>query len=767
MGFRSPHPRRYVTHERKAPRSFYSSSKRFQNPSPQGTPLETAHHNTTSTPLADLEATARNARNLFGNTLPADFLSSEEYIVYERLYGAPLRATAPEDLEILRNLHEVVEEGNEGKDVLFRENEEGDLEEIEFRPGNHGNDKESFATLQPGTGGSVEEVHVDVRGMGQREVEALRRLQQDMAAAVAAQPEVNDDPEYEPEEDIEEDDEDNDDHEGDEDEPDLYTGHRQRRGHPLTEAGKFRVPEGAVQLPKDTFTMPIKESLSAFSTTQLKSRALSIFGGPGLPFSAATPVAKRTMGQRPIALNSSENMSSLDASLYMAAVMSGTYASTYSTLVEVRKRLGKEWLRGLLHRKEAPHILDAGTGGAAVVAWRELLKAEWETMQEDKNTASTSQAPIGKATVAVGASTIREGVKRFLDSTTFLPRLPDNIAPLNADILDNPKAPRKQYDVILAAHTLWPLGQDWERKQQVQKLWSLLNPAGGVLIFIEKGLPEGFKAIGAARQLILSKYLDATSSTTSSSDLSEPTNPPAVDDPPSTKEPGSMIIAPCTNHAPCPMLDSSTPPSLLNRRQFCHFRQRFHRPPYYQTLVGATGRNHEDAQFSYVAVRRGHPHFSSPPALLASTQNAQSTINAFDGAFSPGITDPGREAEMRTHMQTLPRVILPPLKRHRHVILDVCTSAGGIERWTVPKSYGREAYRDARKAQWGDLWALGAKTRVDRKRKQDPRERNVEKKEIHKGRVRSGTRQILIRKGVKGGRKMDGGREGKGKGTEV
>ncbi|KAK5188167.1 37S ribosomal protein S22, partial [Cryomyces antarcticus] len=37
-----------------------------------------------------------------------------------------------------------------------------------------------------------------------------------------------------------------------------------------------------------------------------------------------------------------------------------------------------------------------------------------------------------------------------------------------------------------------------------------------------------------------------------------------------------------------------------------------------------------------------------------------------------------------------------------------------LERWTVPKSFSKQAFRDARKAQWGDLWALGAKTRAAR-----------------------------------------------------
>ena len=63
---------------------------------------------------------------------------------------------------------------------------------------------------------------------------------------------------------------------------------------------------------------------------------------------------------------------------------------------------------------------------------------------------------------------------------------------------------------------------------------------------------------------------------------------------------------------------------------------------------------------------------------------------------------------------SLPRLILPALKRRGHIILDVCTPAGTLERWTVPRSFSRQAFRDAKKTRWGDLWALGAKTRIPR-----------------------------------------------------
>ncbi|KAJ2751086.1 cell wall biogenesis and architecture protein, partial [Coemansia pectinata] len=51
-----------------------------------------------------------------------------------------------------------------------------------------------------------------------------------------------------------------------------------------------------------------------------------------------------------------------------------------------------------------------------------------------------------------------------------------------------------------------------------------------------------------------------------------------------------------------------------------------------------------------------------------------------------------------------PRIILPPMKRKGHVVIDVSTVTGKVERWTFTKTHSKQAYRDARKASWGDLF---------------------------------------------------------------
>ena len=65
-----------------------------------------------------------------------------------------------------------------------------------------------------------------------------------------------------------------------------------------------------------------------------------------------------------------------------------------------------------------------------------------------------------------------------------------------------------------------------------------------------------------------------------------------------------------------------------------------------------------------------------------------------------------------------PRLIRAPMKRNKHVILDMCTPDGTFERRTVPKSHGKVIYRDARHAFWGNLWPHAGSAK-QRKRVED------------------------------------------------
>ncbi|KAI7068376.1 hypothetical protein KC339_g15079 [Hortaea werneckii] len=186
-----------------------------------------------------------------------------------------------------------------------------------------------------------------------------------------------------------------------------------------------------------------------------------------------------------------------------------------------------------------------------------------------------------------------------------------------------------------------------------------------------------------------------------------------------------MIVAPCTNHAGCPAYVQKG--HVRGRRDICHFEQRYIRPPFLQKVLNAKDKNHEDVKFSYLAVMRGRDlrevqdakdRFAQEQVL---EQGKPATEKAFEGYGDVARSreksedsDASRDGKEQStpHSLSLPRAILPPLKRRGHVILDLCTPTGTLERWTVPKSFSKQAYRDARKSSWGDLWALGAKTRV-------------------------------------------------------
>ena len=104
--------------------------------------------------------------------------------------------------------------------------------------------------------------------------------------------------------------------------------------------------------------------------------------------------------------------------------------------------------------------------------------------------------------------------------------------------------------------------------------------------------------------------------------------------------------------------------------------------------------NIEDAKYSYVILRKG-------PRPVSTSANQE---------------------DLETEAYTWPRIVTPPLKKNKHVVMDVCTSSGEIQRMIIPKSQGKIPYRDARKSTWGDLFPHTPKNPavVRIKQKEDP-----------------------------------------------
>jgi ribosomal protein RSM22 (predicted rRNA methylase) len=602
-----------------------------------------------------VEEVVREARQLHGEYLPEGVLSEDEMKTYRRLYGDPAEEVEAEEItaevEESRDPHELLDQ--DGEAIAYYKIGDGNVHGHEVTP-------PISAEVEANNTKSIEQRTMEVAKLIGGEVRPYEVNRADEETAI-------------------------------------------ERGHPLTVAGRFQTSPRTIFLPQETFVQPVQKILSEHSNKQVKEMSERLFGGPGLPDSPLTPRIGRILPQKAIPIDASQHaMGTMEANAYISTVWPSTYAAVSCVLVETRKRLGSSWLRDLITKEGGPSVLDAGAAGVGVLAWRDIVTAEWEALHSSD--ASPPPPPLGKSTVLTGADNLRHRAAALLDNTTFLPRLPDYVHVRDSATLsdDRPATQRKQFDVVIAPHTLWALGEDWQRKQQVQNLWSMLNPEGGVLILIEKGVPRGFEVIAGAREFLLSRYIATADSPTYESRLESSNEVGTV------KKGKGLILAPCTNHAPCPMLP--VPGISRGRKDYCSFQQRYIRPPFLQRVLGAKDRNHDDVDFSYVAVQKGRDLQDTSTTAEPVFQGKLATDSAFEGYED--ATEP-EEAAKVSHL-TLPRLVFPPLKRPGHVTIDLCTPAGKIDRWTVSKSFSKTAYRDARKANWGDLWALGAKTRVPR-----------------------------------------------------
>ncbi|KAH6605209.1 hypothetical protein Trco_006916 [Trichoderma cornu-damae] len=657
----------------------------------------------------DVEKVVREAKQRFRDTLPKGYLNEEEYALYERLYGPPLRETAPEDVGIPTHadMGGRTSRPNDER-TLLRQLDEGGFEEVTYRmPRQHGGE----AGTSPDSGEPlatdsamelVEESsgYVDAVARNPREHEALQRLMQDFKAAqkkqledemAAAKEEAEAEQEaYEME-----------DEEGGFAEPDENPAGAEsemglgeaRRFHPYTLQGRFHGSPVEIPLPQSALVTPIRDLLHRTHLGHVKAAAEEAFGGPGLPTSPSTPPGRKTGPMGGVGLPPDQrHMTEIEADAFAVGYLPPAYASAVSVLREVRKRLGSSWIQRRLTKSADAglSVLDAGAGGAGLVAWEQILKAEWDLLREKGEV--TGAQPPGRKTVIAGSDRLRHRLKSFLHDTTFLPRLPDyeHSGETQGEHLDagNKPQPRKSYDVIIASHLFLKEKQDHHRQAVLNNLWTLLSKDGGVLIVIEKAHPRGFEAVAHVRDTLLKQFLLPQSGEA---------GPPAEELNPAfhREREAGHIVAPCTNHGTCPMYKEAG--KSKGRKDYCYFNQRFTRPTFYTKMLGSST-SQGDVEFSYVAIQRGRPRADRLPGWKAAEL-------AFAGYES---------SQHCPDMQTLPRVVLPPLKRKGHVTLDVCTPEGRIERWTVPKSFSKLAYHDARKSHWGDLWALGAKTKVSR-----------------------------------------------------
>lgn len=190
----------------------------------------------------------------------------------------------------------------------------------------------------------------------------------------------------------------------------------------------------------------------------------------------------------------------------------------------------------------------------------------------------------------------------------------------------------------------------------------------------------------------------------------------------------------------------------------CGFTQRIQRPSFLR-LTKHSGVGHEDIEYSYVVIKRGRRPISATTSVgrigdvgRRAAEKAEMTPTELllheeepnapeDAAQSPSelIANDDRrigfeekkgdqqppadlEATLRHEAYQWPRLVFPPMKKSGHIILDSCIAEGEfwrhllewhhnfnhhigkIMRMTIPKSQGKQAYYDARKSSWGDIF---------------------------------------------------------------
>lgn len=129
------------------------------------------------------------------------------------------------------------------------------------------------------------------------------------------------------------------------------------------------------------------------------------------------------------------------------------------------------------------------------------------------------------------------------------------------------------------------------------------------------------------------------------------------------------IVAPCPHQLTCPL--------AAKEGSWCNFEQKWERYP--KSVLGKEPSEHMDklGHFSYLVIKKGPVLTSS---LQAQTLQEQSLFWS--------------------------RLMRPTIIRKGHVILDLCTPAGEIERRMISKSHNEDemSYKHSRKMVWGDLW---------------------------------------------------------------
>ncbi|KAJ2719094.1 37S ribosomal protein S22 [Coemansia sp. Benny D115] len=339
-----------------------------------------------------------------------------------------------------------------------------------------------------------------------------------------------------------------------------------------------------------------------------------------------------------------------EALAYLITRAPATYGVQFNVLRELAARMPDGWV--------PREILDFGCGPAPGL-W--AAQEVWPKLPHYRGIDVSEDMLLLAEDVAASADPEKSATK--IDFQRYLAPLPETQTPIDS-----------RPDVVIAAFTLSDMPSDAVRQKIVDELWSHTSD---VLVLIDRGSPDAARMISEARAQILAKEQDP-----------------------------AHTLAPLPNDLPDP---SHNTPAWI------HFSQRVQRPTCTMRLKDSKS-NVEDLRYSYTIMRRGaRPERPAKPFINSETVLATpKELRTNPELYLPNGMP--RKPKDRLALESLywPRIILPPIKRKGHVYMDVCTVEGNLERFVYTKAHSKQAYRDARKAHWGDLFPHTPKSTVAR-----------------------------------------------------
>lgn len=417
----------------------------------------------------------------------------------------------------------------------------------------------------------------------------------------------------------------------------------------------------------------------------------------------------------------------------------------YSVLRRIFSELKKR-----LPRQRLNSVLDYGSQtGATVWALHDVYHAEALKPAANNNTDPSSK--LGQIICVEQSPQLRDTHQRM---TGQLPLniqrtaryfLEDNVQRRASEKTQSKMDHRKRSNnLTVCAYTLSRLDAD-QRHRVLDQLW---NSTAETLVLVEHGDSEGFQVIADARQHMISTH--GKMNAKKSGDMKNV----------------AVCLAPCAHDRPCPMLNPKFNPPALNR--YCNFGERII-PSSLPIKSPARHIPHTGDgkalihNFSYVVFHRGvlnqqndvpmvndavlaeayglspdqqlsvkpdsfHLDLHQPKEENEEDNEAEDVVEGENSSLEISAeaesSDVAEDQQINNDddavdtVSKLPgvfpsafyphqynRIISPPMRRGRHVVLDLCNTAGQLERRIIPKSHGLHyGYEQAKYSKWGDLW---------------------------------------------------------------